>query len=345
MTSCHVDGPLQNENAVTEDQQPLDASTALRQELAGLPTEDVLALAYRFRTDAARLHFYLDVLRQLGGRKAALAAALVCFDLATQGQVTAQREFEALAATLRDMEPRADMVAQLVANSPYLGELWPRCQAALRGMDPRTSAADALAVDESDIVELDLFSQDELLDFEDLIVESFDVDAMSARYRDLIDGFFEVVPDRRSPEGSRGFFARTSEDIARVEVFLRELDSLREYVPSARGMLALGELFLTTHLRTRSFWGKPNPRRAELARLGLRHFVEGGESMFTAAAYLLGRDAEDQAWEKILQLLLDFFRWRAVEGPPDLFGAIDTYATTARQLPSLRFGERRFGAR
>jgi hypothetical protein len=330
---------------VSHDPQAPDASTALRQELSGLPTEDVLALCYRFRTHGERLRFYLDVLRHLGGRKAALAATLVCFDLASQGQQTAQREFEALAATLRDVELNPDMVRQLVQGSPYLEELWPRCQAALRGMDPRTSASDALAVHDADIVELELFSADELGDFEDLIVESVDAEAMSRRYLDLLDRFFETVPDRRQQPGTRGFFARTSADVERVEDFLRELDSLREYVPAARGMLALGELFLASHLRVRSFWGKPNPRRAELVELGLRHFVEADESIFPSAGFFGGHDAEDQAWEKVQQLLLDYFGWRVQQGPRELCASIQAYAAEAKVLPSLRFGERRFGAR
>ena len=321
-----------------------DADHELRHALALLDVDDVLALCYRFRTRADRLRLYLDVLRRRSGQRAALAAALICFDLARQGHDLAQREFVALAETLRAFDARAAAAAELIAGSSYLEELWPACEEALTGLDPRLGVEATLATDVEPI-ELDLFGEEEIEDLESFIVADFDVAAMQRQYDQLVNRFFHHGPDTGLASEQHGFFAETRADVERVELFLRELHSLHDFVPQARSMLAIGELFLATHLRVRSFWGRPNPQRANLVGAGLRHFLHADASVFEAIAYLTDGDAEPEAWPKVALLLIDFISWSAREWRAALEEAPRFYAEEARQLLPVSALERRAAER
>lgn len=311
----------------------------LRDALRALPVEEVLSLAYHFRAEPLRLRLYLDVLRQSAGHKAALAASLICYDLALQGQDSAQREFEALAETLRAFAAREAAAQSLIAGSPYLEALWPRCAQALEGLDPRINAATMLTVDDSEVLDLDLFADEELVDFDDILEETVDLATMRRRYQALVDDFFFHHPDGGGL--AHGFFARDRRELEAVQHFVRELDSLRDFVPEAVGMLSMSELFLASHLRLRTFWGKPNPQRMEMTELGLRHFFQAELSVHQAAACFVPRNAELQAWAKISQLLMDFFVWRAQQPLQALAEAAKNYAQTARPLPRLNLSDRR----
>jgi hypothetical protein len=317
-----------------------DPTHELRTALAGLVVEDVLALCYRFRTDRGRLRLYLDALRQRPGERAALAAALICFDLAQQGHTTAQLEFEALAVTLRQIDRTEQAAAELIAGSPYLTEMWPRCRFALRSIDPRLAGDEALA-SAAEAIEINLFDEAELDDFDSLIVEEIDPYAMAARYQRTVDEFFATYVEPLPPLGSRGLFARTRADLDRLETFVRELDSMREYVPAANAMLALVKLFIGTHLRAKTFWGKPNLRKQELLASGLRHFATCGEHVFQTAAYFTGRDADTLAWAKVAQLLLDYLRWLKYQWRGLLDAAPYAYAALGRELPPIDGSDRR----
>lgn len=318
----------------------IDPSHELRAALVGLEIEDVLALCYRFRTDLGRLRLYLDALRQRSGERAALAAALICFDLAQQGHATAQLEFEALAVTLRQIDRTEQAAIELIAGSPYLTEMWPRCKFALRNIDPRLAGDEALA-SAAEAIEIDLFDETELDDFDSLIVEAIDPYAMAARYQRTVDEFFATYVEPLPPLGSRGLFARTRGDLDRLEAFVRELDSMREYVPAASAMLALVKLFIGTHLRARTFWGKPNLHKQELLASGLRHFATCDEHVFQTAAYFTGRDADSLAWAKVAQLLIDFIRWVQRDWHGALDAAPFAYAALGRELPPVDGSDRR----
>lgn len=330
---------------MSQQQQPIDPLAELRKSLAVLAVDDVLALCYRFRTDPKRLRLYLDALRKRGGQRAALAASLVCFDLASRGNQTAQREFETLAETLRDFESRHAAASELIASNDYLTVLWPHCERALVSMDPRISPGSALVIDESEAIEIDLFGDDDLEELEDFeVIDSVDIEALHRQYTELCDRFFDRNPDPISPLGSRGFYADTRRDVERVEQFLLELDSLRFYVPAARSMLAMGQLFLAAHLRSKNFWGRANPRKKELVAAGLLNFLQLDQSVFFCAAHLTGRDAGDFAWDKVLQLLLDFFVWVSNHWTGLLGDAPQAYANLVRELPRLS-KDRRLGNR
>jgi len=325
---------------VSQPPAAIDPSQELRAALADLAVEDVLALCYRFRTDLGRLRLYLDVLRQRPGQRAALAAALICFDLAQQGHTTAQTEFEALAVTLRQFDRAEQAASELIAGSPYLVEMWPRCKYALREIDPRLAGDEALAR-AAEAIEVDLFDEAELDDFDSLIVEEIDPFALAARYQRTVDEFFATYVEPLPPLGSRGLFARTRGDLDRLEAFVRELDSVRDYVPAACAMLALVKLFIGSHLRAKTFWGKPNLRKQELLASGLRHFATCDEHVFVTAAYFTGRDADTHAWAKVAQVVLDFIRWVQ----HDWHGALDTapfaYVALGRELPPVDGSDRR----
>ena len=326
---------------VTQQQQEED----LRQALLQLPVDEILALAYRFRHSTRRLRLYLEVCRTKSTMKAALAASMICFDLARQGSEAAQREFEALSVTLKDFDLRSKAAAELIEGSDYLGDLWPDCERAIAAMDPRTSAAESLEVNDSDIVELDILDDEDLQGFDEILVDTPDNEALRRRFEKALDDFFGTGPDRQRGE-KRGFFAVGRSEIERLETFIRELDSVNGFIPDVTGLQALAELFLATHLRSRTFWGKPNKKRIELTRAGLRHFAQANATIFRAAAFFDGFDSESHAWMKILQLLLDFFKWRRQHADSlPMRQAIDAYADLAVQLPPLSFDDRRTGER
>lgn len=325
-----------------------DAALVLRESLQALPIEDILGLAYHFQSQPERLSLYLDVLRQKAGHKAALASSLICYDLASQGQQSAQREFEALAETLREFAAREQFAQNLIGDNPYLLALWPQCAQAIQGLDPRVDTADVLAsevlsVEAEDIIELDLFDEEELLELDDFLVEEIDAAALQSRFDQLVDAFFNNQPD--SDGRAYGFFARDRRELERVQNFIRELDSLRDYVPAALSMLALTELFLAAHLRVRTFWGRPNPHRAEKAELGLRHFLHADLSLTQAAAYFVSRNAEPLAWAKVSQLVLDFFAWSSRHPAIEQEQQPREYALRARPLSQFLVQDRRLSER
>ena len=325
-----------------------DADLSLRESLRALQIEDILALAYHFQSQPNRLALYLDVLRQKSGHKAALAASLICYDLASQGSQSAQREFEALAETLRVFSQREQFAQDLIGDNPYLQALWPKCAQAIQGMDARVDAADVLAsevlsVESDDIIEFDIFDDADILELEDVLVEEVDVAALQKHYLKLVDDFFNNHPD--SDGRAYGFFARSRNELERVQTFIRELDSLRDFVPAALSMLALSELFLAAHLRVRTFWGRPNPHRAEKTELGLRHFLHADLSLAQAAAYFVPRNAEALAWAKVSQLLLDFFAWSARHPATAPGEQARNYALRARPMPQILAQDRRLSER
>jgi len=118
---------------------PITAEEQLRREASGLAVDDILALCYALhqRPQPSRLRLYLDVLRRRGGDRAQFACALICFDLARQGDAAAERDFGFLADTMRALAQNGDLVGQLVGGDAYLGYVWDLCRAQLDALDPR----------------------------------------------------------------------------------------------------------------------------------------------------------------------------------------------------------------
>jgi hypothetical protein len=317
-----------------------DATTTpeeqLRQEVAALPVDEILALCYTFKHKLERLRLYLDVLRRRGGERAQFASCLICFDLARQGEVSFQQEFVYLADTMRQLSSNTDLVGTLVSNDPYLGFLWEMCSAQLQEMDPRFQEAPPVQQVE-EVATVDLLSDD---DFEDFGIGIDDAEVW-LRFDRAVETFLggEVGVAAYDPEA--GFRVKSSRDVERVEHFVLELESLRDLIPIARGFRALVLLFYGLHMRSKSIFGAVNQRKQALLRDGLREFLDSGPELWQVAGVLNTLHASDNVWDKISDLVLDYLQWVATS-PEQARQGLAGYDPIARLLerqPSL--GNRR----
>lgn len=286
----------------------LTAEDLLRREASGLAVEDILALCYSLQQQKQeqqreRLRFYLDVLRRRGGERAQFASTLICFDLARQGDAAAQRDFAFLADTMRSLAAKGDLVRDLVSGDPYLTHVWDLCAAELADMDlqfdevaaaPREAAAIELLTDDDFAEELPDFAL------------GVDAAAMRHRFEEALEAFFGEVPGVPVFDAEAGFRMRNGRDAERVETFLRELDSLRDFVPAARGYRALTLLFYGTHIRARNFFGVVNGRKQELLRAGIAEFVASGPLLARVAGVLSPIHADPDVWPRIVAVLSDY---------------------------------------
>ena len=281
----------------------------LREEVATLGVDDLLALCYAFQHKPERLRLYLDVLRKRGGERAQFACCLICYDLARQGDATFQKEFAYLADTVRSLAKNQELVSTLVANDKYLTFLWEMCEAQLEEADPRFAVEPTAEPGAADAIKVDLLSD---ADFEADFGIQVDQQTLVRQFDEAVEAFLggEVGMPIYDPEA--GFRLRHDADVQRVEKFLQQLDSLREMVPVAQGYRALTLLFYGTHMRSKGFFGGINQRKQVLLREGLSQFLSSGPFMWEILGVLGPLHAAPEVWEKVSDVLADYAQWCAV---------------------------------
>jgi hypothetical protein len=325
--------------------EPSEAEERLRQEIAALAVDDILALCYTFQHKLARLRLYLDVLRKRGGQRAQFASCLICFDLARQGETSSRQEFAFLADTMRVLGQDDSITTHLVGEDPYLSFLWELCQAQLDDMDPRFAGGDLAEAAPAEVATVDLLSDDDFGDELADLSATPDNYNLWLRFDTAVEGFLggEVGVPIYDPEA--GFRVRSSRDVERVERFVQELDSLRELVPIARGFRALVLLFYGTHMRSKSLFGAPNQRKQTVLRDGLAEFLAAGPQVWEVAGVLNPLHMGDDVWEKISDLIIDYLQWIAVH-PDEARGGTSGYDVISRLVASQPLmGNRRRGVR
>jgi hypothetical protein len=279
----------------------------LQQSLLVLDVDEILALCYTFQAKPARLRDYMNVLRKRGGERAQFSSCLICFDLARQGDESAQQEFHILADTMRQLGERENLVENLVSGDQYLTFIWELCQAQIEELDPRF-AADVVTMDTGQEMRgsLDLLGDD---DFEDLGFFQADDSTLWRQFDEAVETFLggEVGVPVYDPDS--GFRLHSSRDSERLERFLQELESLRQLVPPSRGFRTLALLFYGTHMSTRSLFGTLNKRKEALLRDGIAEFVESASEVWDIAGVMGPLHAEPGAWEKMADVMLDYTRW------------------------------------
>lgn len=314
------------------------ARELLVRELRALETPELLALCLRGKSHPERLRLYLGLLRGRAGTRAQLGASLVCFDLARQGDETAQREFSALASTIDALARDGGLVAELLGNDPYLQSTWAACRLALESEDPRTLDA-ALAGDDAELMgELELLTDADIeFDLEDAQLEE------QERTQQAKEEFGAILARQLGQDHARGVFAAegfetaSTAELDRLETFLKQAVSYADRVSTARGMASLGYLFMATHLRMKSLFGKRNPRRAAALKSGLVRLPADLEAVVHAAAIfeLEGGTAMD-GFEKVLELLMDFLAFcHQQRRDPRAAASADAYVEAERQPPPV----------
>jgi hypothetical protein len=325
-------------------EEPSVAEEQLRKEVAALAVDEILALCYAFQHSLARLRLYLDVLRKRGGERAQFASCLICFDLARQGEESAQREFALLADTMRTLGQNESMTSNLVGEDPYLSFLWELCQAQLEDMDPRFEGPDLAHGAEVEVATVDLLSDE---DFGDELVDFGEVDDQNLwmRFDQAVEDFLggEVGVPVYDPDA--GFRVKHSRDVDRVERFVQELESLRDLIPIARGFRALVLLFYGTHMRSKSLFGVVNKRKQALLRDGLAEFIAAGPQLWEIAGVMNPLHMSADVWNKISDLIVDYLQWIVVH-PDEARGGAEQYDAVGRLLARQPLmGNRRRGNR
>jgi hypothetical protein len=308
----------------------MEASTTaedlLRQEASGLAVDDILALCYSLQQKQLhrRLRLYMDVLRRSGGERAQFASALICFDLARQGDATAQLEFGFLADTMRNLAAKDGLVEQLVEGDRYLSYVWGLCRAQLADMELPFVEVDA---EPRSVASVDLISEADLE--ENLPDLEIDDAVMRERFEDALDAFLGGVSGLPIFDAEAGFRLHGGRDTQRVEAFLRELDSVRDFVRLARGYRALALLFYGTHMRSRSIFGVVNARKQEILRAGLAEFVESGAVLTQIAGVLNPLHADSEVWGKVAEVIYDYVGYCLAE-PEAAKAGLENYDAVGR---------------
>ena len=321
-----------------------EAEDQLLSEVAGLAVEEILALCYAFKASTPRLRLYSNALRRRGGERAQFASCLICFDLARQGDETAQLEFRFLSDTMRGLATDTALVQSLVGTDDYLVFVWELCQGQLSEMDPRFDAStEPLALEtNAPVAEVALLSDD---DFEDFVI-SVDDARMWRRFDEAVEAFLGGTVGVPVYDPTSGFRLQNGRDVARVEKFLQELESLREYIPMSRGFRALTLIFYGTHMRSRSVFGTINGKKQAVLRDGIDEFVQSGPAVWEVIGVLGPLHAPEDVLERFNDLLTDYIVWIA-EKPEHLQQGVKAYDAVGRILeraPS-RGGNRRQGSR
>lgn len=281
----------------------------LRREASGLAVDDILALCYalQLRQQPRRLRLYMDVLRQRGGERAQFASALICFDLARQNDPAAQRDFAFLADTLRALAGNSELVTQLTEDDPYLSYVWELCRDQLAELDLRFAEATEIEIDAKPVATLDLLSD---VDFKDELPDlNVDDASMRQRFEHALESFLGGVPGFPVFDAESGFRMRSGRDVERIEAFLHELESLRDFVKVARGYRTLVMLFYGTQMRSRNLFGVINARKQELLRGGLTEFTQSGHLLAEMAGVLTPLHADPAVWSKVADVIQDYARY------------------------------------
>jgi|GEM_PF-829379 len=312
-----------------------EAVDALREAASGLEVEDILDLCYSFAQDPVRLTVYLDALRSKGSMKAQAAACLICFDLARRGNQTFEAEFLTLVPVMQEyvlpeIEPVVDdddldfmdlvddtprgkrPIDDLVGDNAFLRGLLSELETSLSQLDPRRDPAPvesfaATTVEDVDIVEIELFDDDEL----DIELGDFDileeVSSLHDNWMDALDTFI-IGPAPTDKRGKKpvGFFADDKVHLAELEKLHTAAVSLEAPVDGARQLLPFLDLFFASHLRAKNLFGKRNAERDRYLKDGLRRFTSAEAPPADVVSWLSPPTAGDFTWEKVAELLLDY---------------------------------------
>ncbi len=283
---------------------------ALRDAMVSLADDEILALCYAFKSNHARLRLYADMLRRRGGGRAQFASCLICYDLARQGDLGFQREFELLAPTMRSLAAQPTFVDTLLGTDAYLMFIWDLCRAALEALEEGGATAQevhaqAQALDTASrpLAELVLLEDKDLDD--DFGLATDDV-TLRRRFDDAVHEFLGGVANAPMYERGAGFRLDSGRDVQRIETFLARLGSLRDVIPQARGYRALVLLFYGTQLRSRTLFGGVNQRKQQLLRDGLSEFMHAGMYMWRIVGVLGPLHCAPGVWDKIVEVLVDF---------------------------------------
>ncbi len=308
-------------------------------ELAALDTPELLALCLRSRRDPHRLSQYLALFRSRSGSRAQLAACMVCFDLARQGSEVAQRELLVLAPTILGLARDQGVVDGLLAGDAYLRDIWRDCHQALQGSDPRELAGPQLEESVELAGEIDLLDGDEFeVVFDDEVVLA---ERQQQEFSKIVADYLDYSPEYDQWGSGNGFATEDSVDLARLTAFVAEAGSRSRYVPVARGMLSLGNLFLGMHLRRHTIFGRPNRRRVAALQAGLEAFDTDSQALAFAAALFESEGLQViERLDKVLELLMDFLAWCAQSGTdPRAAKSAADYLALDREPPALLRGE------
>jgi diadenosine tetraphosphatase ApaH/serine/threonine PP2A family protein phosphatase len=295
-----------------------EARAAHLADIGQLPDDDLLALAYTFSHNEARLRVYLEVFRGRTGSRAQFAACLICFDLAQRGDAAMGAQFGYLRGTLEALSADEALVGQLVGTHSYLCDLWARCASALRHAP---SAAGHDAPGSAELLGY-LRAQDaplagaiDLLTDDDLDPQALEVDreAMWQNYVRGCEEFFGSGINQAIYDSSMGFHLRGHHGQARAQAFDHVLEHCQEFVAPAKGMRPLLLLCWGLSLKPRGLLGQANRRRQHLLQAGIEAFIDAGEATRDVAAVLSPLYAEPDAWRQISQLLGQYQQYAALQ--------------------------------
>lgn len=313
------------------------ARQELIQQLRALETPELLALCLRGQSRNDRLRLYLSILRGRAGTRAQLASSLVCFNLARGGDELAQREFLALAPALEVLARDGRLVDELLADDADLRRAWADCRAALAKGDQRELESGAEPIEVELVGEIDLLGDEDV----ELAIDLDDADELRAEQARHEFGVVLAKQLGQDSEhglfGAVGFETASSRDLDRLEAFLNQALSYADLVPTARGMASLGHLFLATHLRMKTLFGKRNARRAAAVRAGLLRIPADREAMAQAAAvFELEGGSAMVAFEKVLELLIDYLAFcNRQQLDPRAAATVDAYIEAERSPPPV----------
>jgi hypothetical protein len=293
-----------------------EAIALLREQARQLDVEDLVDLCYARASEPLRTSIYLEALRGRPGEQAQVAACLLCFDLARRGDERREAEVQFLLPTLEHLfagssstaaaaptEPPRPVRA-LIEKSAVVGELWSALVEHAARRDPRMKEA-LPEIDAGPVVELDLFDASEIAELETGFYD-FDIDlavddeALAA----FDEGLVKIVP----PQPAVLFSSDSGSDIERLETLRDHCWSFAARVPVAAELHAMTLLFLATHTRAVGLFGRRNKRRDRALIDGLTAFLSLPAPPSQAAAWFAASDlpgAEEHAWSKIAELLLD----------------------------------------
>jgi hypothetical protein len=303
-----------------------EAIALLREQARQLDVEDLVDLCYARASEPLRTSVYLEALRGRPGEQAQVAACLLCFDLARRGDERREAEVQFLLPTLEHLfasssptssssssssspassptnePPRA--VRALIEKSDVVAGLWAALVDHAARRDPRLKEA-LPEIDTGPVVELDLFDASEIAELEDGFFD-FDIDlavddeALAA----FDEGLVKIVP----PQPEVLFSSDSGSDLERLEKLRDHCWSFASRVPVAAELHAMTLLFLATHTRAVGLFGRRNKRRDRALIDGLTAFLSLPAPPSQAAAWFAPSDlpgAEEHAWSKIAELLLD----------------------------------------
>jgi hypothetical protein len=124
---------------------------------------------------------------------------------------------------------------------------------------------------------------------------------------------------------------RSSSDVDRIEKFLLELDSVRDFVPPARGFRALVLLFYGTHIRSKGIFGAVNQKKQQLLRAGVAEFFQSGQDVWEIAGVIGPMHSDAEVWEKIADVVHDYAGFCAA-APQNFHQGVDAYDAVGRLI-------------